>query len=569
MNTSHPFRIPVFYLLFAAACFGIARGQTLEERVDRYIASFPRHQEFHGVIFAAAGDRVYLQKGYGLADREFNIPQAPDVKFQVGSISKAFTAVLTLKMTELGRLRLDDTIRRHLPEFPGETGDRITISHLLSHTSGIPHHITAYPDYWLRHDKVFHSPRELLELFSHVPLLHAPGERITYSSPGFYVLGAILERVGQKSYAELLREYIFDPLGMKDTGVENNRTVRGRMAKGYRRGIEDLVRAGFEDKSTALAAGDLVTTARDLSLWDKGMRAGKILSPESVALLYRPILPDNFFTMGGPLLTLKTTDGKKPILLNRLSGSSTGYAAAMDRLFEAGACVIVLSNVQDAEVSRIIDDVSDFFTRYVLHLPIGNPAPPTRTTIPAAAFSPVDIERPLGFYGTQGGSISGVVRGGDKLYLANYSGGGIQPPVLELVPEGSDTFNLGWLTILQCRFSRDKTSGNSVLSTIARGRTVSTAARIEPADIDVSEFAGAYVSVELQKTFRFSRVLSDLIAEKFLGEADVRLAALDKDLFGFDRGFILFTRYPDGSVSGFKLMTYATDTYFGSRFVKI
>jgi len=140
---------------------------------------------------------------------------------------------------------------------------------------------------------------------------------------------------------------------------------------------------------------------------------------------------------------------------------------------------------------------------------------------------------------------------------------------LELVSEGSDSFNLGWLTNFKCRFSQDGTSGKSLLSTIARGRTVSTTERIEPADIDVSEFAGAYVSAELQKTFRFSRGRAGLVAEKFLGEADVRLVALDKDLFGFDRGFILFTRYPDGAVSGFKLMTYATDTYLGSKFVKI
>ena len=87
MSRSTRIRISIFFLLSATAVFGIARGQTFEERVDRYMASFARHEEFHGVIFAAAGDRVYLQKGYGLADREFNIPQGPDIKFQVGSIS--------------------------------------------------------------------------------------------------------------------------------------------------------------------------------------------------------------------------------------------------------------------------------------------------------------------------------------------------------------------------------------------------------------------------------------------------------------------------------------------------
>jgi len=559
-----------FFLIFSTAvAVGVTRGQTLEERVDRYIASFPRNQEFHGVIFAAAGDRIFLNKGYGLAGREFNIPQAPDVKFQVGSISKAFTAILTLKMAEMGRLGLDDTIRDHLPEYPEESGNRITIRHLLSHTSGIPHHITAIPDYWLRHDKVFHTPRELLELFSRVPLLHAPGERITYSSPGFYVLGAILERVAQKSYAELLRECIFDPLGMKDTSIENDRSVRGRLARGYMRGIVGLVRAGFEDKSTALAAGDLVTTARDLFLWDKGMRAGKILSPESATLLYRPILPDNIFTMGGPLLTLKTDGGTKTIRLNRLSGSSTGYAAAMDRILEAEACVIVLSNVQDADVTRILDDVSDFLTRHELNLPIGSPAPQDVTPPQAAVIAHADFERILGFYGKRGGNISGVVRGVNKLYLMNYSGGAIAPPVLELVPEDSDSFNLGWMPFSKCRISPAAASGKLTLSTVIRGRTASTLEKIEPLDEDVSGFVGVYMSTELQKSFRFHRSPDGLTAEKFLGGGDVRLTPLDKDLFGYDGGFILFSRYPDGSIYGFKLMTYATDTFMGSRFIKI
>lgn len=109
-------------------------------------------------------------------------------------------------MVQSGRLRLDGTISDYLPYYPEGAGKKITIHHLLSHTSGIRYHIVALPDYWLRHDKVFHTPRELVSLFSPLPGAHEPGEKITYSSPGFYVLGAILEQVAKKSYAELLCE---------------------------------------------------------------------------------------------------------------------------------------------------------------------------------------------------------------------------------------------------------------------------------------------------------------------------------------------------------------------------
>ena len=560
----------VLILSLCMLSFSQGYPQTLEERVDRYISSFPKHEEFQGVILAAVGNKIYLHKGYGLASREYNIPNGPDTKFQVGSISKAFTGILVLKMVEKGLIKLNATISDYLPYYPEETGGKITIHHLLSHSSGIPHHYIAVPDYWIAHDKVFHTPKELLKLFSNIPLAHEPGKQFTYSSPGFYILGAILEQVAKKSYAELLREYIFDPMGMKDTRVENNRTVQNNMATGYMRGLTGLIRAGFEDKSTALAAGDLVTTAYDLYLWDKGLKANsdKVLSAESKKLLFKSIFPGQMFTYGGPVLRIPYDEERKTLTLNRLSGSSTGYTAAMDRFFEPDACVIILSNVQDAETTRILDDISDFLLRYYLGIQAGNPAPPTLTPPPAAEVAPSEIQKILGFYRNPDGSISGVIRDGGKLYQLRYSKGGFAQRAYQLVPEGPDFYNLGYLTLFKCRFSRDEKDGTLTLTTMRSGRPLAQAKKIEAHDADVSEYEGFYTSVELQKTFHFSVTPSGLTAEKFLGDAYSRMVPLEKDLFGFDRGFVEFTRYPDGTISGFKLVTKDVDTYFGSKFVK-
>jgi CubicO group peptidase (beta-lactamase class C family) len=559
--------IPILSLL----SFSQASPQTLEERVDRYIASFPKHEEFQGVILAAAQNKIYLHKGYGLASREYNIPNNPDTKFQVGSISKAFTAILVLKMVEKGLIDLDATISDYLPYYSEETGRKISIHHLLSHSSGIPHHYIAVPDYWIRHDKVFHTPRELLQLFANIPLAHEPGKQFTYSSPGFYILGAILEQVSKKSYAELLQEYIFTPLGMKDSRVENNRTVQEHMATGYMRGLTGLVRAGFEDKSTALAAGDLVTTAYDLYLWDKGMkdRSDKILRAESKKLLYKTIFPGQMFTYGGPVFRIPYDKGQRTLTINRLSGSSTGYTAAMDRCFEPDACVIVLSNVQDAETTRILDHVSDFLMRHYLGVQVGNPAPSTLTPSSAAEVSPADAQKILGFYGNPDGAISGVIRDGGKLYQLRYSKGGFAERAFRLVPESPGVYNLGYLTAFKCRFSLDEKDGTLSLTTLRNGRALSVAKKIEAQDIDVSEYTGHYTSVELQRTFSFSLTPSGLTAEKFLGNKSVRMIPLEKDLFGFDQGFLEFTRYPDGTISGFKLVTKDVDTYFGSKFIKL
>ncbi len=550
---------------------GAAYSQTLEQRVDRYISSFPPHDAFSGVILAAVGDKILLHKGYGQASREFSVPNGPDTKFQVGSISKAFTAILALKLADKGLLDLDSPIGKYLPEYPAENGVKITIRHLLSHTSGIPHHIDAIPDYWLSHDKAFHTPGELWKMFAGVPLAHAPGEKITYSSPGFYVLGALLQRLAQKSYAELLREMVFDPLGLNDSRVENNRTVSKGTAVGYMRGLSGLIRAGFEDKSTALAAGDLLTTAHDLYLWDRGLKAepGRILSAASKALLYQPIKAGEMFTFGGPVLQIPYEDGKKTLTLNRLSGSSSGYMAAMDRIIAPDACVVILSNVQDADTGTMVDDISDFLLRHVLGIAAGHPAPPTVALPPAAEVAPSDLGKVLGFYRSPGGSILGVVMDGGKIYQLPYGGGSVSRPILEMVPQGADSFQLGRLSAFTCRYSSGGESGKPTLEAFVQDRSRGKAVKMEARDIDSSAYGGFFESVELQKTFRFIAGPKGLTAERFLGGEDVPLVFLEKDLFGWRRGFLRFTRSADGGISGFILMTKDTDTFFGSRFVKL
>jgi len=497
-----------------------AYPQTFEERVDRYISSFPKHEEFQGVVLAAVGGKILLRKGYGLASREYNIPNGPDTKFQVGSISKAFTGILVLKMVEKGLIKLDATICDYLSSYPEDPGKKITIHHLLSHSSGIPHHYIAVPDYWKRHDKVFHTPKELLDIFSNISLVHEPGKQFTYSSPGFYILGAVLEQVGKKCYAELLREYIFDPLDMKDTRIENNRTVQSDMATGYMRGLTGLIRAGFEDKSTALAAGDLVTTAYDLFLWDKGMKADsdKILTAESKKRLYESIFPKQMMTYGGPVLKVPYDEGRKILTINRISGSSTGYMAAMDRFTEPDACVIVLSNVQDTEAMRILDHISDFLLRQHLGLHIGNPAPPTLTPPPTAEVSSMDKEKITSFYQHPDGSVSGVIRDGEKLYLLRYSKGDFAQRAFQLIPESPDVFKLGYLTAMKCHFFRDEKDGVLTFTTLRNGRPLSSAKKIEARDMNLSEYEGFYTSVELQKTFHFSEISSGISAENFLGK---------------------------------------------------
>jgi CubicO group peptidase (beta-lactamase class C family) len=570
------FLVPVFFLLplSVGAVDGRPRvGQAPENLgalVDNYIRSFPPREEFNGVILVADGDRILVHKGYGWASREFGVPNGPQTRFQIGSITKAFTSMLALKLVEEGRLDLDKTISDYLPYYPEQAGRRITVRQLLSNTSGIPHHYQVVPDYFRKDDHYFHTPRELIGLFWNAPLRNAPGERFTYSSPGYYIVGVILQQVAKESYAELLRRYIFGPLGMKNTYVENNRTTDLNLATGYIRGLWGPVKAYVEDKSTALAAGDITGTASDLYLWQKTLsRAGdRILTARSKEILFQPVLADSPMTMAGPHFNIPYDDGKKTLALSILNGSSSGYMSCLARQTEDDRCVIVLSNINGDDVGRIADDIGDMFLRRILGLAIGPEAPLTRTPPSGAKIPDPDIEKVLGFYRNRSGNIAGIVRDGGKLFYLDFAVASGLQAVMELIPVSAESFYLSHNTSFRCTFARDEKGAVTGLSASRNGRVFNQAERCGPGSGDLSDLAGFYTSVELQKTFHLETAGQALKAEDFLGEAGAALVPLEKDVFGFDRGFIRFERDREGLIDGFEVFTKNTDGYFGSRFIK-
>lgn len=539
--------------------------------IDSYIRSFPEREAFSGVILVADGDRILFHRGYGLANREFGIPNGVSTRFQIGSISKVFTAILALKQVEEGRLDLDKTISDYLLYYPPEGGRQITLRQLLSHTSGIPHHYQALPDYFATRDHYFHTPRDLVQLFQDVPLKHKPGERFIYSSPGYYILGAILQQVTGKSYAELLEEDICTPLGLADTFVDNNRTRGRNLATGYLRGLSGSITAYREDKSTALAAGDLISTAYDLYRWQKTLTlAGdRILTAASKLTLFQPIVPDRPMTMAQLFFRIPYADGSKTLAVNILSGSSSGYAAYLARQTEADRCVIVLSNVNGADVGRIGDDIGDMVNRRVLGIAIGEEAPLTRTPPPAAPLLVAERQKHCGFYRGEAGGCTGVVEDGGRLYYVEFSPRQGVQSVMELIPAPGGEWYLGHNPAFRCVFSPGPDGATEQLTAFRNGRAFNRADRLHPEPVEAADYAGGFTSVELQQTFRLTVRGGSLVAEHFLQPGDSPLVPLGQDLFGFRQGFIRYFRNGQGAINGFDVFTPATDGWFGSRFVKI
>lgn len=224
---------------------------------------------FNGAALVAEGDRVLFKGGFGLADMSWEIPNSASTKFQIGSVTKQFTAALILQLVEAGKLELDDPVTKILPDYPAAQGDRITIDHLLTHTAGIPSY-TGFPDF-MTFTRNQYAVDSLVAMFSGLPLEFDPGTSWSYSNSGYYLLGAIIEEIEGRPYDEVLRDRILEPLGLDDSGYDDRTAVIKQMASGYLKLGSEYQRAPYTDASVPYAAGMMYSTVEDLYKWDQAL----------------------------------------------------------------------------------------------------------------------------------------------------------------------------------------------------------------------------------------------------------------------------------------------------------
>ena len=227
----------------------------------------------------ARGDDVLLRKGYGLANVELSVPVEPETVFRIGSLTKQFTAVGILLLQEQGKLSLEDVLSRYLPGYP--EGDQITLSHLLSHTSGVKS-FTELESFGSQMTRDL-SPDALIDLFKNEPLNFSPGEELSYSNSGYVLLGRIIEIVSSKPYAQFLQEAIFDPLGMNRTLYENPGEIVEKRAAGYESDNGRISNSGYISMTQAYAAGGLLSRVDDLMVWNRALTNNALISKESFA----------------------------------------------------------------------------------------------------------------------------------------------------------------------------------------------------------------------------------------------------------------------------------------------
>ncbi len=252
--------IKIFFLLATIT----ANGQV--ERISKILDEIDSKEHLSGVVLVGQGGQIIYQKAYGTANQSFSIANNLDTKFLLGSLTKQFTAMLVMQQVETGKLNLDAQLTKYLPDFRKETGEKITIRHLLTHTHGIPN-----ADQTDRYKPM--KKGEFVKRYCETDLEFSPGTQFKYSDiVGYYLLGVILEKVTNNDFAKVLEEKIFQPLGMKNTGYYSQEVIRQNFATGYLQKVNGFSNAPYWDMSQSFSAAGVYSTVGDLLIWDKALR---------------------------------------------------------------------------------------------------------------------------------------------------------------------------------------------------------------------------------------------------------------------------------------------------------
>jgi len=277
--------VPAVRAAAQAAPIPSVSDDALAAKIDAVMAAVYKPGQPGAAVIVQKEGRTIVRKGYGMADLELGVPIAPDMVFRLGSITKQFTAVSILLLAQDGKLGLQDEITKFLPDYPTQ-GRRITVEHLLTHTSGIQ----SYTDLaeWLPLWRKDLSVRELIDLFKDKPMQFEPGQSWAYNNSGYILLGAIIEKVSGKTYEEFVNERIFKPLGMTSSYYGSAERIIPRRIPGYQAGKGGFVNAPYLSMTQPYAAGSLLSTVDDLAVWSEAVFGDKLVRKEWLDKAFTP-----------------------------------------------------------------------------------------------------------------------------------------------------------------------------------------------------------------------------------------------------------------------------------------
>jgi CubicO group peptidase (beta-lactamase class C family) len=311
----------------------------LRSALNGYLNEIATAGWFQGAVLVAYNGHVILSQGYGMADAARNIPNTPQTRFRLASVTKQFTSMAIMILQARGKLDVHESVCSYLPDCP-EAWRPISVQNLLTHTSGLPN----YTDFGTYEETQMlpATPEELLSRFRDQPLLFEPGTQYMYENSDYVLLGVIIEHVSGQRYADFMRAAIFDPLGMRDSGVDQNTGAIANGAQGYLSSGEP---APFLDASTLFSAGSLYSTVEDMYRWDQALYTTALVPQPLLDEIWTPHL--NEYGYGWMISNL---NGHREI---SHPGLIDGFATAIARFPDDRVTIIVLSNMSSADASGI------------------------------------------------------------------------------------------------------------------------------------------------------------------------------------------------------------------------
>lgn len=405
----------------------VAFAQSPEQltQIDQMLTATYKPNEPGAVVLIAKGGKPVLRKAYGLADLEKGVPLKPDDVFRIGSVTKPFTALAILLLEEDGKLALSDEITRFFPDYPTQ-GQKITIEHLLTHTSGV----AIYTEFSaVRGNAALATPIDVINAFKTAPMSGAPGAEWVYNNSGYYLLGAVIEKVSGMSYADFLATRIFTPLGMLNTAFEGKERGAKRVP-GYRTEAGKFRLAPDIAPNMTYAAGGLVSTADDLLRWQIAIASNQLLKPATWKRVFTPATLNNGTATeyGYGWLVLKL----RGQALRTHTGVVAGFQSSVLMLPEQQLSITFLTNQQARQ------NVARRMGEQIAAMAIGKPFPERKPiTLTEAALAQFE-----GVYQREGKPARTITRAGAQLRQAAVTGQSMMQPFAErefFQPGGSFT----------------------------------------------------------------------------------------------------------------------------------
>ena len=362
------------------------------------------------VIVTRYGKTVY-RSAFGLSDVEKKTPLKPDDVLRIGSLTKQFTAVAILMLADQGKLGVSDPITKHLTDYP-KAGDAVTIEHLLTHTSGVPSY-TDSPEYGATMAKAV-SVNEMIARFKDQPLKFTPGSRWDYSNSGYFLLGAIVERVSGMRYADFVAKNIFDPLDMKDSAYEGFERSGKKRVEGY----ADKTRVAPPlHMSQPYAAGSLLSSVDDLAKWDAAIAAGKLLKPETWKRAFAPYtLTDGTKTVYGYGWGIRKLQGQDSMAH---SGGINGFSSYSVRVPASKVYAAMLFNRAGGGGAS-----PAYLSEKIAAIAMGKPY----KYLQAITLDNAALDKHIGIYKLDEKTDRIVTREGNQLFIQRTGGG--KTPIL-------------------------------------------------------------------------------------------------------------------------------------------